>query len=357
MHSTSALAGKKVLITGAGGFVGSHLVERLLTLGASVIALDSRTNPYWDNARHRYDTLTVANVDLTDRSALQRIFAEHVPDIVFHLAGNANVPNSVKHPTADFASNCTSTVEVLEAMRLFASRARLVLASTSAVYGEPGREKIKETTPLQPIAPYGSSKVCAEEMCRIYYKTYNIHVSIGRLFNCYGPRMKKFVISDFITKLMSNPEQLEILGDGRQTRDFTYIDDAVSGLITIARNGLPGESYNISTGVSYSVTELAQVVIEALGLTGRTTISYSGSSWKGDAQFWSVDITKAQSIGYVPQFNLKLGVAKTTQWLQSLPLHRAIERAGETAKQQPGNSATLTGKIKNIVEWCMRSTQ
>jgi UDP-glucose 4-epimerase len=352
----SAFTGKIVLVTGAAGFVGSHLVEYLSKVGASVIALDNRETSFWRQLKENTPSVMTVRGSLSDNSVLKEIFTQHTPEFIFHLAGNANVPSSVKDPRMDFTANCINTLELLEAVRSYTPKSRVVLASSSAVYGEPGKDKITEDTPLKPISPYGTSKLCAEELCRIYYKTYGVQTLITRLFNCYGPRMGRFVILDFIKKLTNDSSTLEILGDGTQTRDFTYIDDVIHGLTLVAEKGIAGESYNISSGTSHTVTELAQYVIEALHLRGTTSLNYTGSSWKGDAQFWSVSICKAQLLGYTPRTELKSGVKHVVAW-HKLSLNNHVDKSvtsTATVTASPSPLAALSTGIKNALDWYRR---
>jgi UDP-glucose 4-epimerase len=354
--NNGAFSEKIVLVTGAAGFVGSHLIEYLSKAGASVVALDNRESAFWRQLRESSTSVIAINGSISESSVIKEILTQYTPEFIFHLAGNANVPNSVKDPHMDFTANCTNTLELLEAVRNYAPKARVILASSSAVYGEPGKDKITENTPHKPISPYGTSKLCAEELCRIYHKTYGTQTLITRLFNCYGPRMGRFVILDFIKKLTNDGSTLEILGDGKQTRDFTYIDDVIQGLLVVAEKGVAGESYNISSGKSHTVTELAQYVIEALHLRGTTSLRYTGSSWKGDAQFWSVDISRAQQLGYTPHTELKSGVKHVVAW-HKLSLNSHVDKSLTSptlSAVSPSPLAVLSTGIKQALDWYRR---
>ena len=145
---------------------------------------------------------------------------------------------------------------------------------------------------------------------------YGLQVVIARIFNTFGPRMARFVILDFLRKLQSDPTVLQVLGNGQQKRDFTYVTDTVAGLILLAEQGLACEAYNLSSGRSVSVTEMAHALIAELGLTDRTRLTYTGSSWTGDAQRWEVSIAKIGRMGYAPQVSLEEGLARTISWFQ-----------------------------------------
>ena len=176
-----------------------------------------------------------------------------------------------------------------------------------------------EGHPEKPISPYGASKACAETIARMFCQVYNLPVVTARIFNTYGPRMARFVVLDFLRKLQHNPNVLEVLGNGQQMRDFTFVTDTVQGLLLLAERGLVAEPYNLSSGCSVSVTDVAQMLIAALGLTGQTRITYTGSSWPGDAQRWVVSIEKIGRLGYIPTVDLENGLAKTIQWYQTQP--------------------------------------
>lgn len=305
-----------VLVTGGAGFIGSHLVEALVARGARVVVLDNLQAGTWANLDRVSPSVRQVEGDVRDYALLENILPQAVPDYVFHLAANASVPLSVREPRYDFESNCGGTFALLESLRHLAPAARFVLVSSAAVYGEPERLPIRETDPLRPISPYGASKVAAEVEGQMFYTVYDLPVIVGRLFNTYGPRLPRFVVLDFLRKLRDNPDQLEILGNGAQVRDFTYVQDAVAGLLLLAWRGAPGEAYNIASGVSYSVTELAHSLLRILGLEGQTRITYSQQSWAGDAQHWEVDISKVRTIGYAPQFDLQRGLKLVVEWFR-----------------------------------------
>jgi len=152
----------------------------------------------------------------------------------------------------------------------------------------------------------------------MFHRVYEMPVVIARLFNAYGPRMARFVVLDFLRKLASDATRLEVLGTGKQVRDFTYVADTVQGLLLLARRGAPGESYNVSSGANYSVTELAHRLIAVRGLTGKTAIAYTGTSWVGDAQRWEVSIEKLRALGYTPACTLDEGLRRTQEWFDQI---------------------------------------
>lgn len=306
--------GRSVLVTGGAGFIGSHLVSLLSSGGAHVFVLDNRTDTPWSNLNDHEIRYTRMEGDVRDSATIEHVFRTCSPAIVFHLAANASVPNSVENPRYDFETNALGTFNVLEATRLIAPHARVVFASSGAVYGEPGRAAITEETPTKPISPYGASKLAGELHCRVYAETYSLNVIIGRIFNSFGPRMPRFVVLDFLRKLTQSSEVLEILGSGRQTRDFTYVSDTVAGLLLLAERGERGAAYNIASGVSHSVTQLARQLLQLRGLTSTTELRFTGDSWAGDAQHWEVCLDKIRTLGYTPRFSLGDGLAEVVSW-------------------------------------------
>ncbi len=308
-----------VLVTGGCGFIGSHLVEALVAQGSRVWVLDNLKAGTLANLQAVQDAVHVEIGDVRDAAGVKEVMGRCRPQVVFHLAANASVPGSVDDPAYDFETNSAGTFTVLNALRDLNCGARVVLASSGAVYGQPEGFPITEETRVDPISPYGASKACAETIARMFCQVYGLPVVIARIFNTYGPRMARFVILDFLRKLQHNPAVLEILGDGQQKRDFTFVTDTVQGLLLLAERGLAAEAYNLSSGSSTSVTEVAHKLIAALGLTGQTRITYTGSSWRGDAQRWEVSIDKLNGLGYEPAIDLESGLGKTIQWFGTRP--------------------------------------
>jgi len=306
---------KQVLVTGGAGFIGAHLVWHLADKGARLTVLDNLQSGRWENLR--LDPSHCILADVRDGRAMHDAVRGARPDVVMHLAANASVPGSVTDPEYDFGSNALGTFNVLEAVRQECPAARIVAVSSAAVYGEPTRFPITEQSELTPISPYGASKLAAETEARMFHAVYRMPVVIARLFNTYGPGMPRFVILDFLRKLQKDPTRLEILGSGKQLRDFNYVSDTVQGLCLLAEHGVPGEAYNIASGVSHSITDLALLLIDTLGLSGKTEFCFTGESWAGDAQRWEVGIAKAEALGYQPRIQLRAGLETVIAWFEA----------------------------------------
>jgi UDP-glucose 4-epimerase len=317
-EATLAYRGRSVLVTGGCGFIGSHLVETLDAAGAEVAVLDSFQAGKRLNLASVAGHVRIVRGDVREPAQVERILSDSVPSIVFHLAANASVPGSVEEPAFDFETNCAGTFVLLEALRKRGwpkgDDCRVVFASSGAVYGEPERFPIREEHPLRAISPYGASKLAAEIEALMFHQVYGLPVVIARLFNTYGARMARFVVLDFLRKLDRDPNVLEILGSGEQRRDFNDVSDTVAALLVLGRRGEPGQAYNVASGRSCSVTDLAHLIIATLGLEGRTRIVTTGQSWVGDAQRWEVAIDKIAAMGYRPRVSLAEGVRRVIQW-------------------------------------------
>lgn len=312
-------SGQSVLVTGGAGFIGSHLIERLTEMGARVTVIDNLQAGLTANLNLTDSLITWREGDVRDTEFIRAIVSKIEPRFVFHLAANASVPASVKDPAYDFETNSLGSFRMLEALKEKEYCKRVVIASSGAVYGEPSSFPIREENELAPISPYGASKLNSEITAQMMHRVYKVPVVIARLFNAYGPRMARFVILDFLRKLRNDPSVLEVLGNGKQIRDFTYVEDTVSGLLLLAVKGEPCTAYNISSGSSCSITDLAHRVISARGLEGTTRVEYTGSSWVGDAQRWEVSIDRLKSLGYTPKYTLGEGLKATISWFDSLP--------------------------------------
>ena len=321
MSFADSIVGKRILITGGAGFIGSNLVERLLALNCQIIVLDNLSSGRIENLSLASRQLSFVSGDIRDLALVKNVTKKS--DIVFHLA--EFIPNteqngpghvikfSTRQPLVDLDVSVRGTVNLLESARQV--RAKVVFASTAAVYGEPLESPIKETAPINPISPYGASKSAAEMYCRVFNRIYELPVVIARLFNVYGPRQRKYLMHDILLKLKKNPNSLAILGSGNQKRDFVFVNDAVEGLILLAAlEESCGETFNLGTGVSTSVKRVVTCTTKILDVTPE--IKYTGSSWKGDIKTLVADVTKIRKIGFIPRVSLLQGIRKFINWFQ-----------------------------------------
>lgn len=310
-------ARSSVLVTGGAGFIGSHLVEYLVETGAAITVVDNLSTGTLDHLRAVLPKVRLVAGDLGDVLRLKRVDLNDYA-CVFHLAANSYIPPSVSNPAFDFHENLQNTFALLECLRQTSDAPSLVNVSSAAVYGNPVSLPIRETDPTVPIAPYGVSKLAAERYVAVYSQLYGIRGVSVRLFSIYGPRQRKQVVYDFFTKLRTSPERLEILGDGSQARDFTYVLDVVQALLLVARTAPSrGEVYNVASGTTQTISELVAACCRVSGL--RPEIAYSGHVRPGDAEKWVVDISRLKELGFAPRTHLERGLAAVYEWYSELP--------------------------------------
>ena len=300
--------GKQVAVTGGAGFIGSNLCRALLEQGAKVTAYDNLYSGKIEFIEDLVDKgLNFVQEDIRDAAALEK--ATKNCEVIFHLAAQTSVPFSMENPKEDSEINVVGTLNVLEAARK--AGARVVFTSSCAVYGNPKQRPTPETYPTHPIAFYGLSKLLGENCCRFYQEIYGLEVVILRIFNVYGPDCHG-VIYDFLKKLQKTPDKLEVLGTGRQSRDFIYISDMVDFLLKAATSpAAAGEAFNVGTGTTTSVSELAMMIIEILELKDVDVYFKGGQAWEGDMDITLADNSKAiNELQWRPQVSLKEGLKK-----------------------------------------------
>ncbi|MDI6654570.1 MAG: GDP-mannose 4,6-dehydratase, partial [Candidatus Hydrothermarchaeota archaeon] len=242
----------------------------------------------------------------------KRIFGEESIDYIVHEAAQAGVRASVKDPRKVHEVNTTGTLNILEAV-LNSDVKKIVNASSSSVYGKVEYLPLDEEHPKNPVSPYGASKLAAEHYCRTFCELYGLRVTSLRYFTVYGPRMRPdLAISIFTKKALSN-EPIEIFGNGTKTRDFTYIDDAVSATLTAMEKG-NCEAYNVGGGTRISINELARKIIEIT--KSKSKIIYS-QNIKGDAEHTLANVSKAEKeLGWGPKISIDDGLRKFIGWFK-----------------------------------------
>ena len=313
LHGRS-FAGLRVLITGGAGFIGSHLAHALDGLGGTVIVLDDLSGGSEHNLQS-CPSVEFVNASILDIDALRRCTAGC--NLVFHQAALGSVPLSVEQPRRFHEANVTGTLNVLEAARE-AGVTRVMFAASSSAYGDNGIPWI-ETMPARPMSPYAATKVAGEALLRAYSGSYGLDTVSLRYFNIFGPRQNAnsayaAVIAAFAKAILSGSEPV-IYGDGTQSRDFTYVDNAVHANLLAARcpELLCGEVINIGCGRHTSVNDLARIMADAFERP-KTVPTYRPSR-AGDLQHSVADISlAAKRIGYAPITGFEAGLRKTTGW-------------------------------------------
>jgi UDP-glucose 4-epimerase len=300
------------------GFIGSHLVDRLVIDGYRVRVVDNLSSGRVENIKHHLESNSVELIigDLKDPQIALR--AVEGVDTVFHFAANPEVRVSTTNPEIHFNENIVATFNLLEAMRKKNVK-ELVFASSSSVYGEPEEIPVDENAPIRPVSVYGAGKAACEALIHAYSKLYGIKAVVLRYANVIGPRLRHGVVWDFINKLLNNPTELEILGDGKQVRSYIYIDDAVEATIVAWRKTETSyEVYNIASEDWITVDEVADEVIKAMGLNNVEKIYkpvLHGVGWPGDVKRIALKIDKIKRLGIKPTMNSREAVRTTVRRL------------------------------------------
>ena len=301
---------EKVIVTGGAGFIGSHLAEELARRGYQVTILDDLSTGRMENIKEllRKGSVQFVQDSITNFSLLKELFQGAI--YVFHQAALPSVPRSVKDPLTTSEVNITGTLNVLLAARDNKVR-KVVYASSSSAYGDTPTLPKREDMVPHPQSPYAVSKLAGEHYCRVFQEVYGLATACLRYFNVYGPKQSPdsqyaAVIPRFI-RWASEGSPLIIFGDGEQTRDFTFIADAVEANILAAESNASGV-FNIGRGKSITINELAQFVIK---LAGKNVEPVHREPREGDIRHSLADISKARTFGYEPRYNLEKGLEKT----------------------------------------------
>lgn len=292
---------ESALVTGGAGFIGSHLAERL-TEYCTVTVYDDFSTGRPGNVP---DVAALVEADVRDTDRIQSAVAE--AEVVYHHAAQVSVRKSVETPTDSRAVNVDPLIDILEAAR--GTDTRVVFASSAAIYGHPRYTPIDETHPKQPTSPYGLEKLTGDHYCRLYHDRYDVKTVALRYFNAYGPRQQggdySGAISIFRDQAQAN-DPITVEGDGTQTRDFVHVDDIVQANLRAATTNHIGEAFNIGTGSTITIQELAKTIRD---------ISESNSDIvhvaprEGDIDHSQADITTAQEdLGFEPQYSIRDGL-------------------------------------------------
>jgi len=297
----------KILITGAAGFIGSHLFEKFRKQGGhEVIGIDDFSHPSKNPVR-----AFVGSEDVRDKDFIPQ--AVKWADVVYHLAAQIHVDKSIKNPEDTIDRNVLGTLNILEACRKF--KKKLIFASSSEVYGTSQTEFMSENHPLDGQSPYAASKIAGDRLCKAYIDTYKMDIAILRNFNTFGPYQndgeegKSYgaVIGIFTRAALQN-KPITIFGDGGQQRDYMYITDALRGYeLAFGYTG----PLNIGTGQTISINELAEMIIE---LTNSKSKIVYVEPRPGEVQRLCADITRAKSLGFEPETDFKKHLAKYVAW-------------------------------------------
>lgn len=302
------LKNKKVIVTGGAGFIGSHLVDMLVKKGAIVTVVDNLSAGDIRNLELSKNKIDFRNIDVRNFSDINKLIKNQ--DVVFHLAGNADVPLSIKNPHYDFQNNVVGGYNILRSC-LNSDVQKVIFASSAAVYGEPEYVPIDEKHKTNPISPYGAAKLSIERLGITYYKSFSLPFTAIRIFNNYGERQPRYVMYDLIKKLYKNNNYLEVLGTGEQVRDYCYVEDGARCFILAAENEKSsGEVFNLAGGNPIKIKDLVGLIIKTIGFE-KVTVKYTGQSWKGDIMKLIADMKKTKNdLGFEPKIDLSDGIRR-----------------------------------------------
>ena len=309
----------KILVTGGAGFIGSHLVERLLAEGHHVLCLDN-FDPFYDPSVKR-DNLAQAlrdskfrliEGDLRDEGLIGKLFQEEKIDIVAHLAARAGVRPSVQDPVLYAEVNIRGTIHLLEACRKNEVR-RFVFASSSSIYGNNSRVPFSEEDPVnEPISPYAATKKAGELLCHTYHHLHGIDMACLRYFTVYGPRQRPEMAIHHFTRSIHGGKKISIFGDGNSLRDYTYINDAIEGTVAALSREHGYQVYNIGESQTIRLSQLIQAIEEEMG---KKAIIEHLPEQPGDVKHTYADIRKArEKLGYNPRTDIREGLARFVRW-------------------------------------------
>ncbi|MFX1446902.1 MAG: GDP-mannose 4,6-dehydratase [Promethearchaeota archaeon] len=311
---------KSVMITGAAGFIGSHLTEILLKHNNFLILIDN-FNEYYPGKEEQLQKILnnyeqnreykLLKADLVENSTFNKI--NHEIDYIFHLAAQAGVRYSIDNASEVTSNNIVGTVNVFEYASKTPSLRKLIYASSSSVYGNPLYTPVDENHPKNPISPYAVSKLCGENYANLYFREYNLPVTILRFYTVYGPRGRPdMAIKTFFSQMLQNKEIL-IYGDGTQKRDFTYISDIIDGLILAGENEKSsGEIFNIGGSNPISINELVSKMYNIVKVEKKIRFI---EKQKGDVNITHSDISKARRIlNFKPKVTIEEGLANQYEW-------------------------------------------
>jgi UDP-glucuronate 4-epimerase len=318
----------RVLVTGGAGFIGSHLVERLLAQNHAVAILDD-FNDFYDpaikqaNIASVIDDAPVFRVDLRDNNSLRNLFRREKFDAIMHLAARAGVRPSIAQPQLYYDTNVNGTLHLLEAARTVGVE-RFILASSSSVYGISKTVPFSEDLHLtQTISPYAASKIAAEFLCSTFSHLYGMRVVVLRFFTAYGPRQRPdLAIHQFTRKTLAG-QPIDQFGDGTTRRDYTYIDDIIQG--TLSALSYAGAMFDIFNLGENETVQLKDLIAQIEQAVGKKAVINQLPEQQGDVPLTCADISKAHRLlGYAPKTKLAEGLPKFVEWFRETGRGRLV---------------------------------
>ncbi len=309
----------RILVTGGAGFIGSNLVDKLLIDGHEIACVDNFDKFYSRTIKEknienalRNSNFHLKEVNITRYEELEKVFSDVKPELVIHLAAKAGVRPSIVDPAGYYQVNVIGTLNVLEAMKKNNVK-KMLFASSSSVYGNNLKVPFSESDPVDnPISPYAATKKSGELLCHTYHYLYNFDIYCLRFFTVYGPRQRPdLAIHKFTNKILQG-EEIDIFGDGSSSRDYTYIDDIVGGLMSCIDKLKGFEVINLGESQTITLKEMLSLLEESLQIKAKTrTLPMQ----QGDVNRTFADISKAKALlNYAPKWDVKSGILEFVKW-------------------------------------------
>ena len=307
----------KCFVTGGAGFIGSHLVDRLLGLGHDVISYDNLSTGFQEflENTNKYQNFKLIRGDLLDFKTLNKSMSDC--DFIFHLAANADVRFGTSHPDKDLRQNTFATLNVLEAMRSNGIN-KIAFSSTGSVYGEASIVPTPEDAPF-PIQTslYGASKLACEGLIQAYCEGFEFQSWIFRFVSILGERYTHGHVFDFYKKLLENPERLDVLGNGRQKKSYLYVQDCIDAiLLAIEKSDEKVTIFNLGTDEYCEVNDSIKLICSHLNVSPQLVYSGGDRGWIGDNPFIFLDCSRIRRLGWKPKYTIKEGIIKTLCFLE-----------------------------------------
>ncbi len=314
MENMERLNGKKVLITGGAGFIGSHLTEELIKINAKILVIDIKLYPKsYFVLKNLQKKVRLELVDIAKKNKINQIISRFKPEYIFHLAAEAIVNNSYDNPYKTFQTNVMGTVSILEAARELNSVEGVIVASSDKAYGKT-KKTYTEDSPLKGDHPYDVSKSATDLIAQTYYKTYGLPIVVTRFGNVYGEGdIHSDRIIPGICEAVIKEKTLLVRSDGKYVRDYIYVKDVVNGYIFLAENvkKINGEAFNFSSSDTYSVLDLIKKAEKVLNKKIEYKILNIA---KNEIPYQHLDDAKVKKLGWKTSYNLELSLKKVLDW-------------------------------------------
>jgi len=297
---------KTILIIGSEGFIGGNCVKHFVENNFKVFGCDLIDHNTQD---YNYTKISRLSPDFDS------LFDGNTYDYCINAAGNGSVPVSIEHPVTDFEANCLDVIRILELIRKKSVACRYLHISSAAVYGNPVSLPVDEESMLKPLSPYGWHKLIAENICAEYSALYDLDVAIVRPFSVYGPGLRKQLFWDLHKKSLQAENEIELWGDGTESRDFIYIDDMVKAIAIILSEKTENYMvFNLASGIETTIKDVTSLFYKALNI--KSSVKFNNLSRKGDPKNWRANINKLNRIGFQNTTSIEQGIKFTAEWIK-----------------------------------------